>query len=137
MLTSEQSIVEYEAGRAIPDRLTQTRHRHYVDYAERMLAVYRTGLGRQRRWLHQQIEAIFADEPNCPFGESRHSASCSMTSPLSRPTRPARRPGCGWRYSHRSRVSIRWFSSRTSSSSMRKRRRKLPSPTDWACRGTR
>lgn len=76
MLTGEQSIVEYEAGRAIPDRLTQTRHRHYVDYAERMLAVYRTGLGRQRRWLHQQIEAIFADEPNCPV--RRIQAFCKL-----------------------------------------------------------
>lgn len=76
MLTSELSIVEYEAGRAIPDRLTQTRHRHYVDYAERMLAVYRTGLGRQRRWLHQQVEAIFAEEPNCPV--RRIQAFCKL-----------------------------------------------------------
>lgn len=76
MLTSEQSIVTYEAGRAIPDRLTQTRHRHYVDYAEQMLAVYRAGLGRQRRWLHRQIEAIFAEEPNCPV--RRIEAFCKL-----------------------------------------------------------
>jgi len=76
MLTSELSIVEYEAGRAVPDRLTQIRHRHYVDYAERMLTVYRTGVGRQRRWLHQQIEAIFADEPDCPV--RRIQAFCKL-----------------------------------------------------------
>ena len=39
MLTSEQSIVEFKAGRAIPDRLTQKTHRHYVDYAEKMLCI--------------------------------------------------------------------------------------------------
>jgi len=66
MLTSEQSIVEYKAGRAVPDRLTQSTHRHYLDHAERMLAVYRHGIGQQRRELHRQIEAIFADEPDCP-----------------------------------------------------------------------
>lgn len=76
MLTSEHSIVEFEAGRAIPDRLTQTRHRHYVDYAEAMMAVYRTGLGRQRRWLHHQVEAIFADESNCPI--RRIQAFCKL-----------------------------------------------------------
>ena len=81
MLTSEQSIVEYEAGRAIPDRLTQTRHRHYVDYAERMLTVYRNGIGRQRRRLHQQIEAIFAEEPNCPA--RRIQAFCKLLDDMS------------------------------------------------------
>jgi hypothetical protein len=67
MLTSEQSIVEYRAGRVIPDRLTQKTHRHYVEYAERMLAVYRDGLGQQRRSLHRQVEQIFAEEPDCPI----------------------------------------------------------------------
>ena len=67
MLTSEQSIVEFKSGRAIPDRLTQSTHRHYTEYAERMLSVYRDGIGRQRRELHRQIESIFADEPDCPI----------------------------------------------------------------------
>ncbi len=76
MLTSEQSIVEYKAGRAVPDRLTQRTHRHYRDYAERMLAVYRDGAGRQRRSLHREIEAIFADEPDCPV--RRIQAFCKL-----------------------------------------------------------
>ncbi len=76
MLTSEQSIVEYRGGRAVPDRLTQGTHRHYRDYAERMLAVYRNGAGRQRRSLHKQIEAIFADEANCPV--RRIQAFCKL-----------------------------------------------------------
>ncbi len=76
MLTSEQSIVEYKDGRAIPDRLTQAAHRHYRDYAERMLAVYRDGAGRQRRALHKEIGAIFAEEPDCPV--RRIQAFCKL-----------------------------------------------------------
>jgi predicted nuclease of restriction endonuclease-like RecB superfamily len=76
MLTSEQSIVEYEAGRAVPDRLTQNTHRHYAQYAEQMLCVYRNGIGRQRRELHRQIETIFADEPDCPV--RRIQAFCKL-----------------------------------------------------------
>lgn len=76
MLTSEQSIVEYRAGRAVPDRLTQKTHRHYLDHAEKMLAVYRRGAGRQRRWLHKRIEAILADEPDCPV--RRVQAFCKL-----------------------------------------------------------
>ncbi len=76
MLTSEQSIVEYKAGRVVPDRLTQNTHRHYVEYAERMLAVYREGLGRQRRELHRQVEQIFTDEPDCPI--RRIEAFCKL-----------------------------------------------------------
>ncbi len=76
MLTSEQSIVEYRAGRVVPDRLTQNTHRHYLGYAERMLAVYRAGLGRQRRDLHRQVEAIFANEPDCPL--RRIEAFCKL-----------------------------------------------------------
>jgi predicted nuclease of restriction endonuclease-like RecB superfamily len=76
MLTSEQSIVEYRAGRVVPDRLTQNTHRHYVEYAERMLAVYREGLGLQRRSLHRQVQDIFAEEPDCPV--RRMEAFCKL-----------------------------------------------------------
>jgi len=76
MLTSEQSIVEYRAGRVVPDRLTQKTHRHYIDHAEKMLAVYREGIGQQRRSLHRQVEEIFADEPDCPV--RRIEAFCKL-----------------------------------------------------------
>ena len=76
MLTSEHSIVEYRAGRALPDRLTQKAHRHYVEHAERMLSVYRNGIGLPRRRLHRHIEAIFADEPDCPV--RRIQAFCKL-----------------------------------------------------------
>ena len=76
MLTSEQSIVEFKASRAVPDRLTRKTHRHYMDYAEKMLRVYRNGIGNQRRSLHRQIEALFADEPGCPI--RRIQAFCKL-----------------------------------------------------------
>jgi len=76
MLTSEQSIVEYKAGRVVPDRLTQNAHRRYVEYAEKMLAVYRDGIGQQRRSLHRQVEQIFVGEPDCPV--RRIEAFCKL-----------------------------------------------------------
>ena len=76
MLTSDQSIVEYKAGRAIADRLTQSTHRHYVNYAESMLAIYRNGKGRQRRQLHREVESLFTDEPDCPV--RRIQAFCKL-----------------------------------------------------------
>jgi len=66
MLTSDQSIVVYEKGQAFPDRLSQRAHGHYVRHAERMLGVYRAGLGRTRRELHREVEAILEAEPDCP-----------------------------------------------------------------------
>ena len=41
-----------------------------------MLAVYRNGIGRQRRELHRQVEAMFADEPDCPI--RRIEAFCKL-----------------------------------------------------------
>lgn len=76
MLTSDQSIVEYKGGRAFPDRLTQGTHRHYAEYAARMLAVYQDGISQPRYQLHRQIEAIFADEPDCPV--RRIQALCKL-----------------------------------------------------------
>ncbi len=76
MLTSEQSIVEFKASRAIPDRLTQSTHRHYTEYAEKMLSVYSNGVGQQRRQLHRQVESLFADEQDCPV--RRIQAFCKL-----------------------------------------------------------
>jgi hypothetical protein len=71
MLTSEHAIVDYDRGRAYPDRLERKRHAHYTAYAERMLAIYRQGIGRERRALHRDVEAVFADEPDCPVRRIR------------------------------------------------------------------
>ena len=76
MLTSDQSIVNFEGGRAFPDRLLQGAHGHYLRHAERMLAVYRAGAGRTRRELHRDAEAILADEPDCPA--RRVQAFCKL-----------------------------------------------------------
>ncbi len=76
MLTSEQSIVEFRAGRAIPDRLTQSVHQHYIEYAEKMLSKYRNGLGLPRRQLHRRVESLLADEPDCPT--RRIQAFCKL-----------------------------------------------------------
>ena len=65
MLTSEQVVVAYERGRAIADRLTRRTHARYGEHAAKMLAVYRSGVGRTRRELHRSVEGILAGEPDC------------------------------------------------------------------------
>jgi uncharacterized protein len=65
VLTSEQAIVVYECGKAMPDRLTCRTHARYVDYAQRMLLAYRHGIGKTRRELHRSVENILASEPAC------------------------------------------------------------------------
>jgi uncharacterized protein len=65
MLTRELAIVAYENGQAIPDRLFRKQHARYLNLATQMLDVYRTGIGRMRRNLHQDIREIFARELDC------------------------------------------------------------------------
>lgn len=76
MLTRQQAIAEYRAGRVFPDRLTQKAHGHYVEYAERMLRVYRFGVGRTRRELHRAVWNVLADEDDCPA--RRIDAFCKL-----------------------------------------------------------
>jgi len=76
MLRAEHSIVVYANGQAWPDRLTRSRHGHYVDYAGRMLAVYKSGAGLTRRELHRSIENVLAAEPDCD--RRRIAAFCKL-----------------------------------------------------------
>jgi len=65
MLRSEHAILTFDSGIAHPDRLSRSRHGHYLAYARQMLAAYESGTGKMRRDLHRSIEAIFANEPDC------------------------------------------------------------------------
>lgn len=76
MLSSEQSIVVYKDGYALPERLHRNSHAHYLRYAEQMLAVYQCGVGQIRRDLHRSIEGIFSDEADCP--SRRIHAFCKL-----------------------------------------------------------
>jgi predicted nuclease of restriction endonuclease-like RecB superfamily len=76
VITSAHSIVQYEAGRAMPDRLTRVTHRHYLAYAQRMLTVYATGIARTRRDLHRGVRNVVAEEPDC--GTRRIGAFCKL-----------------------------------------------------------
>jgi uncharacterized protein len=89
MLTRELAIAQYEQGRILPDRLTQRSHRKYLGYAEQMLSVYRTGIGRTRRELHRAIGTIFANEEDCPT--QRIEAFCKLLDDASTYQRDARR----------------------------------------------
>ena len=76
MLTRDLAIATYDRNRVLPDRLTRGAHGHYVQFAERMLQVYRTGVGRTRSELHRDIHHLFAFELNCPT--RRIDAFCKL-----------------------------------------------------------
>ena len=81
MLTREHAIAEYEGGRVLPDRLDRRRHARYAQYAERMLAIYRHGVGRTRREMHGGVRDVFAGEPDCPA--RRIEAFCKLLDDVS------------------------------------------------------
>lgn len=81
MLTRELAIADYENGQIIPDRLTRKNHRQYVDYAERLLHVYRMGVGRTRQELHRAVWSIFGQEEDCP--RRRIGAFCKLLDDVS------------------------------------------------------
>lgn len=76
MLTRELAIADYEGARVLPDRLTRRRDATYLVYAERMLDIYRQGVGRTRRELHRDVHAVFAEEADCPL--RRIDAFCKL-----------------------------------------------------------
>ena len=88
MLTKDLAVADYDAGRILPDRLTRKLHQQYLGYAERMLHVYRKGVGRTRRDLHRAVRRIFADEEDCPA--RRIDAFCKLLDDAGRYQRDTR-----------------------------------------------
>ncbi|NLX99645.1 MAG: DUF790 family protein [Rhodopirellula sp.] len=76
MLTADLAIADYDRGRILPDRLTRKAHQQYLRYAERMLRIYRQGVNRTRRDLHQAVWNILATEEDCPV--RRIGAFCKL-----------------------------------------------------------
>src|SRR5262249_13143034 len=75
-------------------------HAHYAIYAERMLQVYRSGIGRTRQELHRTVQAVFARETDCPL--RRIHAFCKLLDDVSsyaqgRGGEAAALPRCGSR----------------------------------------
>ena len=76
MLTREHGIAVYDGAFAYPDRLTRLEHWHYVDLAEQMLEIYRSGHGRLRRDLHRDIHSLLEPIPDAP--PRRADAFCKL-----------------------------------------------------------
>ena len=78
MLTRQQGLATYDfaGGRLVPDRLTRRAHGRYVELAERMLTLYRHGVGRTRQELHRGVADILAEELDCPV--RRVQAFCKL-----------------------------------------------------------
>lgn len=68
MLTSQQALAhfDYATGRVYPDRLSRVRHQEYLEIAERLLEIYRSGIGQTRQLLHQRVEEVFKELDDCP-----------------------------------------------------------------------
>ncbi|MBU4198489.1 MAG: DUF790 family protein [Verrucomicrobia bacterium] len=81
MLTLEHGIVEFENGKALPDRLIHSRHSHYLAYAERILRLYESGIGKTRQELHRGVHRILDDEADCP--SRRIDAFCKLLDEVS------------------------------------------------------
>ncbi len=81
MLTRDLALAEYRDWKLIPDRLTRARHGGYIEYAQQMLDIYRSGVGRTRRELHMAAREIFADEEDCP--PRRIDAFCKLLDDVS------------------------------------------------------
>lgn len=91
MLTREHAIAEYDFKRRLilPDRLNMRDHAQYSALAERMLEVYRLGIGRRRRDLHRDIHRVFEEETECPL--RRIEAFCKLLDDQSTYATKARR----------------------------------------------
>jgi len=76
MLTSEHAIVNFSAGQARADRLLRGRHDQYPLLADKMLLLYRHGVGLRRQELHWRVERLFDDEADCPLRRTR--AFCKL-----------------------------------------------------------
>lgn len=88
MLTRDLALAEYRDWKLIPDRLTRARHGGYIEYARRLLDIYRTSAGRTRRELHQAAREVFADEEDCPT--RRIDAFCKLLDDVSTYDRDSR-----------------------------------------------
>jgi predicted nuclease of restriction endonuclease-like RecB superfamily len=81
MLTKQLAIADYDKGRVLPDRLSRKSHAQYTACAERMLQIYRRGIGRTRRDLHLAVHAVLAEEVDCPG--RRIDAFCKLLDDVS------------------------------------------------------
>ncbi|MBN1902697.1 DUF790 family protein [Candidatus Sumerlaeota bacterium] len=76
MLRREHFLYEYHKGILHPDRLMKGKHGHYLPLTERMLEIYRNGIGETRRDLHRSVEEIYMDVEDCPVRRIR--AFCKL-----------------------------------------------------------
>ncbi len=83
MLTRQHGVANFDfaTGRYLPDRLTRNAHAQYVGLAERMLELYRSGVGRTRQELHRGVADILADEEDCPV--RRVASFCKLLDDVS------------------------------------------------------
>jgi uncharacterized protein len=69
MLTSQEALyeVDFAARRIYPDRLNRKTHGQYATIAEKLLNIYRNGIGKSRQQLHREVNEICAPVDGCPL----------------------------------------------------------------------
>ena len=75
MLTRELAIARFENGLVLPDRLTRIKDQAYVEYAQQLCEVYRNGIGWTRKSLHQAVQRVLEQDPECPVRRIGATAS--------------------------------------------------------------
>jgi hypothetical protein len=78
MLSRRHGIARYvlETKRVYPDRLTRSTHRQYLRLAERVLNIFRHGIGKARNDLHCCVQRALLSDIGCP--PRRAEAFCKL-----------------------------------------------------------
>jgi predicted nuclease of restriction endonuclease-like RecB superfamily len=71
MLRREHAAFDVRAGRVVPDKITRTKHSDYPGYAEKLLELFRNGIGKTHRELERETERILDADPECPLRRSK------------------------------------------------------------------
>ena len=70
MLRRNQAKFDVVHGRVVPDRIKQSQT-EYVGYAERMLELFRNGVGKTRRDLEREVERILDADSFAPLRRAK------------------------------------------------------------------
>ncbi len=81
MLTKEHSVVNYKGKTIIPDKLNSKDHHHYIEFAKKILGIYKTNIGQTRTNIHYKVSQVFKDEPDCP--SKRIKSFCKLLDDVS------------------------------------------------------
>jgi predicted nuclease of restriction endonuclease-like RecB superfamily len=96
MLRRDQAKFDVVRGLVVPDRIKQGQT-EYVGYAERMLELFRNGIGKTRRDLEREVERILDADSSAPLRRAKAFFKLLEECPTSTRMRAKSRGACGSR----------------------------------------